>query len=242
LDADGNPLINTTMNITFDGKTYSGNTTEEGLFPIKLNEIAIGNHVLEIINPATTQKLNVSVKVVSRFSGNKNINMFYYDGSSYKVRIVGDNGQFVGKNKVVVIKIGKYTYNVKTDANGYATLKIPYAITPAKYTITATYAGQTVKNTLTVKQVLKTVKTVKVKQTANKLVLRAILKQGTVALKNKVIRFKLNGKTFSAKTDSKGIAKVTIGKSFIKKLKVKQYSIKATYINDAVNFNLKVVR
>jgi hypothetical protein len=167
--------------------------------------------------------------------------MFYYDGSSYKVRIVGNNGKFVGKNQVT-IKIGKKSYKVKTDANGYATLKIPNTITPGKYTIAATYAGQTVKNTLNVKQILRTVKTVKVKKTANKLFLRATLKKGSVAIKNKVVKFKVNGKTFSGRTDSKGIAKVTLKKSFLKKFQIKQYTVKVTFVNDAVKFNLKVVR
>ena len=69
-------------------------------------------------------------------------------------------------------------YKVKTNKNGYATLKIPSKITPGKYTIKATYKGQTVKNKLTVKQVLKTKKTVTVKKSAKKLVLSATLKKG----------------------------------------------------------------
>lgn len=168
--------------------------------------------------------------------------MYYYDGSSYKVRIVGNDGKFVGKNEVVTIKIGKLVFNVKTNADGYAILKIPNTISPGEYKIAATYAGQTVKNNLVVKQVLKTAKTVKVKKTAKKLVLQATLKQGKTPIKNKVIRFKVNGKIYKAKTNKNGIAKVTIKKSAINKLKIRKYVIKVSYLNDVVKSTLKVRR
>ena len=65
-----------------------------------------------------------------------------------------------------------------------------------------------------------TLKTVKVKKTAKKLVLQATLKQGKTLLKNKKIKFKFNGKTYNAKTNKKGVAQITIKKSVLKKLKV----------------------
>ena len=81
----------------------------------------------------------------------------------------------------------------------------------------------TLKNTLTLK-------TVKVKKSAKKLVLSATLKKGSKAIKNKKVTFKFNGKTYKAKTNSKGIAKVTIKSSVLKKLKVgKQIQYQASY-------------
>ena len=65
-----------------------------------------------------------------------------------------------------------------------------------------------------------TLKTATVKKSAKKLVLTATLKKGTSPLKSKQVTFKFNGKTYKAKTNSKGIAKVTIKKSVLKKLKV----------------------
>ena len=65
-----------------------------------------------------------------------------------------------------------------------------------------------------------TLKTATVKKSAKKLTLQATLKKGSTALKGKQVTFKFNGKTYKAKTNSKGIAKVTIKKSILKKLKV----------------------
>ena len=64
-----------------------------------------------------------------------------------------------------------------------------------------------------------TLKSVKVKKSAKKLVLTATLKKGS-PLKGKKVTFKFNGKTYKAKTNKKGIAKVTIKKNVLKKLKI----------------------
>lgn len=79
--------------------------------------------------------------------------------------------------------------------------------------------GGTVKNCI-YKNTKVTLKTVTVKKSAKKLTLQATLKKGSSALKSKQVTFKFNGKTYKAKTNSKGIAKVTIKQSVLKKLKV----------------------
>ena len=65
-----------------------------------------------------------------------------------------------------------------------------------------------------------TLKTVKVKKSAEKIVLTAKLKKGSKVLKNKKVTFKFNGKKFTAKTNSKGIAKVTVGSKYLMLLRV----------------------
>ena len=245
LDSNGKAIENTAVTVKIDNAALKGaKTNAKGILSIDINSKAsIGKHYIDYVNPKTGETLRVTINVVSRFTGNSNINMYYYDGHTYKVRVKDNTGKFVGKNQIVTIKIGKKTYKVKTNANGYATLKIPYQITPGKYTITATYAGQTVKNSLVVKQVLKTTKTVTVKKSAKKLVLKATLKKGSTALKSKVIKFKVNGKTYKAKTDKKGIAKVTLKKAVINKLKVgKKYTVNVSYLSDVVKSTLKVKR
>ena len=79
--------------------------------------------------------------------------------------------------------------------------------------------GGTVKNCV-YKNTKVTLKKVVVKKSAKKLKLQATLKKGSTPLKGKYVTFKFNGKTYKAKTNSKGIAKVTIKKKVLKKLKV----------------------
>ena len=86
-----------------------------------------------------------------------------------------------------------------------------------------------------------TLKTVKVKKSAKKLVLTAKLTKGKSLIKGKKLTFKFNGKTYRAKTNKKGIAKVTIKKSVLKKLKVgKKVKYQVKYSNLAVKKTAKV--
>ena len=71
--------------------------------------------------------------------------------------------------------------------------------------------------------------------------MKATLKEGKKALKNKKVTFKFKGKKYKAKTNKKGVAKVTIKKSVLKKLKVgKKVKYQVTYLKDTVKRNVKV--
>ena len=136
----------------------------------------------------------------------------------------------------------KYNFPV---VNGVANVKLP-DLANGNYGYIITYSGDTnyasftktgsvtvKKQTIPTKPVVKTtitLKTVKVKKSAKKLILQATLKQGKKALSGKKVTFKFNGKTYKAKTNKKGIAKVTIKKNVLKKLKVgKKVTYQAGY-------------
>ena len=168
----------------------------------------------------------------------KNVVMNYLDANTFTVKATDIFGKVAGAGEIIKIKIGKTTYNVKTNKNGVATLKLKQ--TPGKYTIKTTFQGLTVKNTLTVKQGL-TLKKTTVKKSAKKLVLQATLKKAKTPLKNKIVKFKFNGKTYKTKTNKKGVAKVTIKSNVLKKLKVgKKLTYQATYVKDTVKKTVKV--
>ena len=167
------------------------------------------------------------------------LSMIYSDGSKYSVTVYGADGKLVS-GVVVTFKINnKKIGTAKTDKNGVASIKITQV--PKTYKITSEALGVSVTKKLTVKHIL-TLKKVKVKKSAKKLVLTAALKKVKGKyLKGKVIKFKFNGKTYKAKTNKKGVAKVTIKKSVLKKLKVgKKVKYQATYLKDTLKLSVKV--
>ena len=88
-----------------------------------------------------------------------------------------------------------------------------------------------------------TIKTVKVKKSAKKLVLTATLKINDKIYKGKTITFKFYKKTLKAKTNKKGIAKVSVKKSILKKLKVgKKVKYQAKYGSKIVKKTANVKR
>ena len=136
------------------------------------------------------------------------------------------------------MKVDGKTYSVKTNAQGYASLKID--LKPGTYSITASYGGVTVKNKLIIKSIINA-KNVKVKKSASKVKIKVSLKKvNGKYLKGKKITLKFKKKTFKAKTNSKGVAIFTIKKNVYKKLKTsKKYTYQVIYKNDKVKRNIR---
>lgn len=133
----------------------------------------------------------------------------------------------IAENRYVTITVGKNAYKVKTDDDGIATLKSSN-LKPGKYAITAGYATMKSSKKLTVKHLVN-LYSIKVKKSAKKVTLKVKLAK---KLKNKIIKFKFNGKTYLARTNSKGIAKVTFN---VKNLKAgKKIVYQASYYKDVV--------
>jgi len=166
----------------------------------------------------------------------KDIEMYYCDGTSFKINV---------KSEIYYWELAGFEITVKIGSNKYITYledgnaKIKLKELPGKYTITTTFGftSMTMKNMLYIKPIL-TLKKVKIKKSSKKLVLTAKLAK---KLKGKKITFKFNNKKYTAKTNSKGIAKVTIKKSVLKKLKVgKKLTYSATYIKSKVKKTVKI--
>ncbi|WP_298524257.1 C1 family peptidase [uncultured Methanobrevibacter sp.] len=175
----------------------------------------------------------------AKITNNKDISVDYAGGSFFSVNVATADGHAV-VGDVVKFTINGKTTEVPTDDKGIAKIKITDV--PGKYTIKTSYDGKTYSNKVTVKQVLTTSK-ITVKKTAKSFKLQAKLKINGKLVKGKKITFKFNGKTYKATTNSKGIAKVTIKKNVIKKLKKgKTYTFKVTYLKDTIKSTVKVTR
>ena len=167
-----------------------------------------------------------------------NAKVTYAAGSYYTIKVNGTDGKPADGASVVITVKGKTFKTLKT-ANGVAKFKVDSV--PGTYVMTITSLDKSLERTLTVNHLV-TLKSVTVKKSAKKLVLQATLgKINGKYLKNKKIAFKFNGKKYTAKTNKKGVAKVTIKSSVLKKLKAgKKVTYQATYLKDTVKKTVKV--
>ena len=241
VDSAGKPVNNAKVAVSINGKSKNYKTDDSGYITLKFTKLTKA-HKITVKNPKTGESRTTKIVLCSRFSGEKNVVMYYFDGSKFKATILGDNVKPVGKNKVVTIKVNKKTYKVKTNAKGVIAFKIPNTIKPGSYKLTATYKGETIKKTIKVKQNLKT-KKYSVKKSSKKLTVKATLKNGKKVVSGKKITLNINGVKITKKTNKKGIAQFTIKKNVINKLSAgKKYAMKFTYIKNIIKTTLTVKR
>ncbi|WP_458403479.1 Ig-like domain repeat protein [Methanobrevibacter sp.] len=221
LTSSGQVLSNASVLFVVNGVTYNVTTDLKGVATLN-NKFAVGDYVVEVINPVTGENKTQTTKIVKRIIGNSALTMDYLDGSLFKVRIIGDDGKAAGSGEIVKFNVNGKVYTAKTDKNGYA--KYKFTLTPKTYKITTEYKGYKVSNKLVVKQVLKAKNVSKKKAKYYKF--NAYLKTSKgKAIAGKKIIFKIKGKTFAAKTNKKGVATITIKL----KLKVGKYTIISKY-------------
>lgn len=148
------------------------------------------------------------------------------------------------EGKVIEFTFRGKTYSAKTDKNGVAQISVKQTVfknlNGKFYPVKISYGGDAIETTVVIKQFLKANK-VTVKKKSKKLHLKATLKINGMLSKGKMIKFKFKGKTYNAKTNRKGVAKVTIKKNVISKLKKgKSYTVKVSYGKNTVKTTVKV--
>lgn len=219
-DSTGKALANTPVTFKIGSKSYTFNTAPNGIARLNIN-LNPGTYTIAATNPVTGEVAKNKIRVFAYIMGNKDVVKYFGANKNYKVRIYDDEGNAVGAGKVVKFRVNGKTYSVKTDKNGYATCKLN--LNPKTYVITATYNKYKVSNKVVVKQVL-IYKSASYKNSVFRYAVKLLDSKGNV-LKNKVVKFRFKGKTYSAKTDSKGFAVLSVKIS----LKAGKYSIQSSY-------------
>ena len=153
----------------------------------------------------TSAKLKINIKA-------SDMKIHYKDGSIFKVTVKDSLKKPMKKLKVKFAINGK-TYTKTTDSKGKASLTLN--LNSGKYTITTTFSGsnkyyaKTVKNTITVKSTIKSSNLAKFYKNKAAYYSTFYDKKGKL-LKNTAIKFKLNGKSHTVKTNKRGVAKLAI--------------------------------
>ena len=239
-DENMNVLKSGDVIFTVNGRSYAAKTDENGIAYLSESKLPIGKYEVTALNVRTQESAKATATIVKRIVEDRDWTLDFVDGTYYRVRAIGDDGNPEVSGKCVYITANTVTYKCLTDKNGYAYLKIN--LNPKKYKVTSEYKKYKVSNKVVVKQTLKLVKkNIKIKKSAKKLVLKATLKTSKgKAIAGKKVTFILKGKHYKVKTNKKGLAKVTLKKKVIKHLKRgKKYKLMVKVITNYVYGSVK---
>ena len=88
-DDSGNPLINTTVRFNINGVIYERITNDKGTAMLTI-ALYPGSYILTAIHPNGESK-GYNIKVLSTLIDNKDINMYYMDGTAFRFLMVKVN-------------------------------------------------------------------------------------------------------------------------------------------------------
>ena len=232
-----------TVSLIVDGVTVSTKELVNGSTVVDIPALSAGDHNIVIAYSGdenhSSFKFNETAKVASlaKITGD-DLTCYYLDGSVYKVRVYGDDGNPLSGAKVTFKLNGKVVAKSTTDKNGYASYKVVQV--PKTYTIVSEVNGLKLTKKLKVNRVIKAKKVTKVKKSKKVTKIKITLK-GKKAYKNKKLVVKFNGKKYKVKTNSKGVAKFKVTKKMVKKFKKgKKVKYTITYNKDSLKRYIKI--
>lgn len=231
LDNNGNVLKNTNVKITVNKKAYNKKTDSNGLVLLKVN-FKPGTYTIVSYNPITGYKLTNTFKILSTIKS-EDISKVYKDNRKFYATFLKNNGKVLAK-KTVKFKINGKTHKVKTDKFGVASLSLKnlkkgnYKI--ISYNVDKLTKTNTIKVVKTSSTGLKTYRYTFLKGDKTKTVkVKLLNKFGHAPSKGKIIKLKIDGKTYSGKTNAGGFAKIKLPSLKTGIYKVK-YSFKGTSV------------
>ena len=219
IDSQGNRLKNTDVSFNINGVFYTKTTDSNGVARMNIN-LNPGTYVLTAKNPSSGEQHTTKITVLPSIVENRDVTMYYKNGSRYQVKIIGDDGKPVGAGVKVIFNINGVFYTKTTDATGHAGLNIN--LVPGTYTITAEYKGLRASNTIRVLSVLQT-KGLSMKYHDGSKFEAKLLDGHGNPFAGQTVTFNINGVFYQRTTDDNGIARLSIN------LPAGNYIITSTY-------------
>ena len=201
-DGNDNPIKGASVTCNYNGNVLKAITTATGTLKLIVNSDP-GEY--SVITSCAGKTIKNTVKVLKPFESNDLVKYLKND-SQFNVKVMDSHGNPVNNGVKVDVKVNNKVYPIYTDKNGIATLKIN--LNPGTYTLTTTYLGFSEKNTV---KVLPRITSSDVTTTINEdfgFKIKILDGQGK-PLQNGEVKFTLNGKESTTRTNNDGIATFT---------------------------------
>ena len=206
-DINGNLLKNTDVQLTINTKTYTVKTDTKGVASLAIG-LAPGTYKMVAYNPVTKYKLTNTITVLPTVSS-KDLTKYYKGSEKYTATFYDSKGNLL-KNTDVQLTINTKTYTVKTDTKGVASLAIGLA--PGTYKMAAynPVTKYSLTTTITVVSTISSKDLTKYYKGSEKYTATFRDTKGNL-LKSTDVQLTINTKTYTVKTNSKGVASLAIG-------------------------------
>ena len=222
IDQNGNPVVNQTVFFIIDD-IITATTDSNGVASIMLSlcepkDYYIYSQFRGYEEYSASEPVANTIRIIKKVSSLSIKNLSYKVTAAKKLTATfRDQNKKLIKNKKVTFTVNGKTYSAKTNSKGVATVKITLN-KKGTYTYSAKFAGDSIYTAVTKKAKLTvvplatslTTKKYTFKKAAKTKKISVTLKSGKTVLKSQKITLKVNGKTYTAKTNSKGIATVKI--------------------------------
>lgn len=203
-------ISNAKVQIKINGETFTKTTDKKGKASINLNyksgtysvlSSCGGNNEFEACSAKSTVTIKSTIKC-SDFS------KYYKNTAKYSATFYDKKGKLI-KNTQVKMKLNGKTYSVKTNSKGIGKLSID--LKPGKYSISVTNSktSESIQKTVTIKSLIETSDLTFNETQKGKFTVKILNSYGK-ASPNKKVTVKVNGKTYTAKTNKNGIAGIEL--------------------------------
>ncbi len=222
----GKAIANKRIRVKIDGKTYTKKTNAKGRATLNLVRLKKGTYKIVVYFPGGNGYFALNKTATIKIVGSQATQLAvpdetYFSSATNKLytAYLQTKNEFLEKETLTFTIDGK-TYTKKTDAKGRATLRLP-SMKKGNHKVTVKYAGRggykpskktakvTISGAKTLPMLTARNKTYSIK--ATDLLYTATLKTPDgLACRNGTIKFTINGKTYTAKTDAKGHATISL--------------------------------
>lgn len=235
-DSNGNPVVGETVTVKLNSKSFTPKTDANGRATVKVAIAKEGTYTANIIYPGDEvdyEGCSAQAKVVVKKTTTKlvsaNLNMIPKMAEYYSVTLKDASGKAIAKQKIT-FKVNGKKYTKTTNSKGVAKVKLKFSKNKKTYKISIKFAGTnkykaaSKTKKIVVKYSSKTAKlstpTVTIPPKTSK-TYTVTLKDGNgKAISKQKVSVKINGKTYTKKTNSKGQVKIKVKFSALKNYKV----------------------